>query len=76
MFYSGNPPPDRRHVFRDAKYARQTFPGRWYACPAGVCRFTLEIRRRIGGMYDTDSAAACRTFQGCLQAAQVTVQQS
>ena len=26
-YYLEIPPPDRRHVFRDAKYARQTVPG-------------------------------------------------
>ena len=59
--YSENPPPDRRHVFRDAKYARRIFAGRWYACPAGVCRFTLKIRRRIGagpGLFGQKGVAA------------------
>ena len=31
--YSESPPPNRRHVFRDAKYACQAFPVRWYAYP-------------------------------------------
>ena len=42
MDYFESPPPNRRHVFRDAKYARQTFPEQRYACPAGVYRFIIK----------------------------------
>ena len=31
IFCSENPPPNRRHAFRDVKYARRTFAELWYA---------------------------------------------
>ncbi len=57
-------PPNRRHVFRDAPCARQTFADWWYTRPPGACRFTLKVPPPNRRHAFRDAPCARQTFMG------------